>query len=158
MLLAEALIMDAFPLPHERSQSWSFKNFGLQNMVLKVGSSRGWRMERGGRLCWTFEGKTWGTNGSFLSRAEWYFRDLSSNKCGGGGGLSANSCRSEGAIYSFCIDAPSHPLALEQRMCTRKSSVFQASAGGLQNTVKADELPLFLWGLFVKFTSIQWSY
>lgn len=27
-----------------------------------------------------------------------------------GGGLSASSCRSEGAVHSFCINALSHPL------------------------------------------------
>lgn len=145
--------MDAFPLPHERSQSWSFKNFGLQNMVLKVGSTRGWGWKGGGAdSAGLLREKPWEQMGLF-------FPGLSDTSeislvINVGGGLSANSCRSEGAIYSFCISAPSHPLALEQRMCTRKSLVFQASAGG-QNTVKADELPFFLWGLFVKFTSIQ---
>lgn len=62
--------MDAFPLPPERSQSWSFKNFGLQNMVFKVGSSRGWRQKKGADSAGLFEGKSLGTNGSFLPRAE----------------------------------------------------------------------------------------
>lgn len=146
--------MDAFPLPHERSQSWSFKNFGLQNMVLKVGSSRGWRLEGGADSAGLLRGKPGEQMGLFFPGLS-DTSEISLVINVGGGRASANSCRSEGAIYSFCIDAPSHPLALEQRMCTRKSSVFQASAGGLQNTVKADELPLFLWGLFVKFTSIQ---
>lgn len=46
------------------------KIFGLQNMVFKVGSSRGWRQKKGADSAGLFEGKSLGTNGSFLPRAE----------------------------------------------------------------------------------------